>query len=806
MLHAGILALLLTATALGDEPAFHAAKPVWPAGRETEMNLSVGFRAVIQAETGQQATLRIAAATIYRATINGHFVGLGPARGPHGYYRVDQWDLHDQLRPGPNLIAIEVAGYNANSYYLLDQPSFLQAEVTSGDQVVASTAAAGVHFDATILDDRVQKVQRYSFQRPFIEVYRLSPGGDAWRQDPAAALRPTGNAVLAVQPVKNLLPRRVLVPDFARHAPVVHLTEGKITHRDHLETPWKDRALTNVGPTLKGFPERELAIVPSLELQKLIAVHTAGLPRPYANDTTIDLSEDSYHILDLGSDLTGTLGLTVNCTKRARLYLTFDEILTDGDVDFRRLSCVNALTYDLEPGHYRLESIEPYTLRYLKLICTQGTCHVDNVYLREVSHPALPAARFAASNPRLGQLFAAGVETFRQNALDLFMDCPSRERAGWLCDSFFTARAAGDMAGVPLVERNFFENFLLPKHFPHLPEGMLPMCYPADHNDGVFIPNWALWFVMELEEYAARSGDRETVAALRPKVLRLFEYFQGFENSDGLLEKLKGWVFVEWSAANRFVQDVNYPTNMLYAGALSSAGRIYSLPNLIEKSERIRETIRKQSFDGQFFVDNALRRNGKLEPTRNRSEVCQYFAFFFGVADRQAHGELWKVLRDQFGPDRAKTQVFPEIQPANSFVGNMLRIELLSQAGLNQQIVDESIAYLLYMAQRTGTLWENTGPSASCDHGFGSHIVHTLYRDVLGIAAVDTVEKTVKLRFGDLTLDSCEGSRPTPEGNIELSWRKEEDTLLYRLTVPAGYRVSIENCSGRKLVEETAKK
>jgi len=155
MVQGGILALFLAATALGEEPDFHGARPVWPAGRETEMNLSVGFRAVIQAEAAQQATLRIAAATIYRATVNGQFVGLGPARGPHGYYRVDQWDLHDQLHPGANVIAIEVAGYNANSYYLLDQPSFLQAEVTSGDQVVASTAAAGVPFEATILGYRV---------------------------------------------------------------------------------------------------------------------------------------------------------------------------------------------------------------------------------------------------------------------------------------------------------------------------------------------------------------------------------------------------------------------------------------------------------------------------------------------------------------------------------------------------------------------------------------------------------------------------------------------------------------------------
>ena len=29
---------------------------------------------------------------------------------------------------------------------------------------------------------------------------------------------------------------------------------------------------------------------------------------------------------------------------------------------------------------------------------------------------------------------------------------------------------------------------------------MLPMCYPSDHNDGVFIPNWAMWFVVQLKD------------------------------------------------------------------------------------------------------------------------------------------------------------------------------------------------------------------------------------------------------------------------------------------------------------------
>ena len=358
---------------------------------------------------------------------------------------------------------------------------------------------------------------------------------------------------------------------------------------------------------------------------------------------------------------------------------------------------------------------------------------MQNLYLREYA-ARRRQAQFAASDERLNRLFAAGRETFRQNALDIFMDCPSRERAGWLCDSFFTARVAKDLCGDTRVERNFFENFLLPAEFAFLPDGMLPMCYPADHNDGVFIPNWALWFVVELEEYLARSGDRETVDALRPRVLRLFDYFKKFRNEDGLLEKLESWVFVEWSAANSFVQDVNYPVQHALRRSAGRGGPMYGLPELTADAERIRETIRRQSFDGRVLRRQCRARErqaaGHHQPHRGLPILRLL------LRRRQAGNALRALaaLVKEFGPQRKQTKAFPEVHPANAFIGNVLRLELLSRYGLCQQLLDESLAYQLYMADRTGTLWENDGAYASCDHGFASHGgVHVLYRDVLGL-------------------------------------------------------------------------
>ncbi|HOA74803.1 MAG TPA: hypothetical protein PL151_17985 [Phycisphaerae bacterium] len=804
---ASLVTLLSMSATVGLQPPvrFTSARPIWPEGREKEINVFVGFRAVIDAPQEARTILRLTGSSIYRVTVNGEFLGHGPARGPHGFFRIDELDLTPALRAGRNVVAIEVAGYNTNSFYLLDQPSFLQAEIIADEKVLAATGAGDpsdgiADFEAFILPERVQKVARYSFQRPASEVYRLQPGYTRWKTDPAARIDAVACAIL---PTGQYLPRRVPYSTFNCRPVVWDVGCGTIKTGVEPANLYRDRSLVNIGPQLKGYPESELDTVPSVELQKTVSEPGPVIDQPFDGTQPVRLNANTYRLLDFGTNLTGFIGMSIACQEKTRLFLAFDEILSNGDVNFTRLQCVNVILLELEPGEYAFESFEPYTLRYLKPIVLEGACTLSNIYLREFVNPDVHRAHFAASDVRLNKLFEAGRETFRQNATDIFMDCPSRERAGWLCDSYFTSRVALDFMGNTVIEKNFLENFLLPPGFAKLPEGMLPMCYPADHYDGVFIPNWSMWFVVELEEYLARSGDRTMVDALRPRVLRLLEFFKQFENTDGLLVNLPSWVFVEWSAANNFVRPLNYPSNMLYSGMLAAAGRIYGIPELIRKAEAVRDTIRQQSFDGEFFVDNAEIKDGKVVPTRNRTETCQYYAFFFDVATPEMHGELFRRLIEDFGPDRKETKKFPEIHPANSFIGNVLRMEILSRHGRGQQILNESIDYLLYMADRTGTLWENVDPGASCNHGFASHIVHTLYRDIAGLYRVDAIGRRIELRFCDVTgLNWCEGSVPVRDGMVSLRWWKEGDRTLYRLDAPAGYTVTVQNLTGRELVRK----
>lgn len=768
-------------------PSFTTAKPVWPTGRETRMNDFVGFRATFDAPAGAKAVLRVTGTSVYRIRFNGQYAGYGPARAAKGFFRVDEWPLASYVKAGKNVLAIEVSAYNCNNFYVPDQPAFLQAEVLVDGRVVAATGA-GSAFEAFDLP-RVQKVSRFSFQRAFAEYYRLTPGFDAWTTGGSASGAPLA---LAVQPARKLVERIAPLPELAVTRTLRPVEATAVRRMDKLAHYNANRCVDTINPPyFKGFPVAELDLNMWRELQHLEIADR----KPLAADAAAAWPISASGVLfDNGFEDTGFPGLKVRCTKPGRLWVTFDEVLENGKVDPVRFGVSNAVAWDLTPGEYDLEAFEAYSFRYLHVYTVDGAMEISNLYLRDYKNPTARRAKFRSSDKDLDKIFVAARETFAQNAVDVFTDCPSRERAGWLCDSFFTARASHLFTGSTDMERLFVQNYLLPESFDDIPAGMLPMCYPSDHTDGVYIPNWAMWFVIELDEYLVRSGDRATVDALKPRMVALIDFLKKYKNADGLLEKLPSWVFVEWSHANKLVQDVNYPSNMTWAEVLDCMDRLYVMPELAAEAKRVRETVRRQSWNGTWFCDNAVRqKDGTLKLSGECTETCQYYAFMFKTATLETHPALWKTLLDDFGPkrfaaDRKTLLSHKEIWPSNAFIGNYLRLELLSRHGLSARLLEETKGYFTYMADRTGTLWENDGASASCNHGFASHAAVFYVKNVLGVRNIDRAAKTVTAAPpAGLALESCEATLPLPDGEIVYGWKKVDGKPVVTFRAPAGW-------------------
>jgi len=698
---------------------FRKANPIWAKDRETEMNIHLGFKTILDNPRGESVVIKLSAVTMYRLYINNNFISFGPARAAQGYNRVDVIDITKYCIEKRNIIAVEVVAQNSKSYNYCDQTGFFACEIEVGGNIIKYTDT-NEDFSCGIVSERIRKVQRLSFQRAFCEAYRFEEGFDSWRI--------FENHNLDTQLIIKTEPKCFI----SRYAPYQMyeklyidkvVGQGTLSFHKEIKNPNFLKNFVYPEENYKRYNYEEFEVYITDETQKM---------RFSAQESTRDLCkwykfpQNSYRIFDMGYNSTGMTVFDIIAKGDVTVYLLFDEIMVDADIDFLRAGVSNVLRLEFKCGSYHFMSFEPLGYKYVKLVVTGGACEIGNYHLCEYKHPPVDyRVNIPKENNKLWLIYNAAVETYRQNAVDIFMDCPSRERAGWLCDSFFTARVEKCLTEKGKIEYSFLENFSLPDSFQYIPKGMLPMCYPADHPNCQYIPNWAMWFVCELAEYKCqRNGDMDLVNKLKPRVYALWDFFKGYENEYGLLENLEQWVFVEWSKANELVQDVNYPTNMLYALMLEGLYELYEDEAALQKSVILHEIIRNMSFNGEFFTDNALRKEGELNNTNMTTEVCQYYAFFCKTATPNLYPDLWNKLLKEFGPYRG--DMYPNVYPSNAFIGNYLRLEAMMQNGEYEAVLKNIEGYFYDMAVQTGTLWEHYDTRASCNHGFASHVIYWL--------------------------------------------------------------------------------
>jgi alpha-L-rhamnosidase len=690
-------------------------KGVWAVGLSREKNLTLAFTldmgAIIQGE------LELAASSFYKIYVDGDFLAFGPQRAAHGYARKAQYHILGQH------LTVEVMSLGVRTFHsVLQQPFFACHLKTAAGKIYDAHDFSCFH-----LTDRVTKVPRYSYQRGFAEVYQMEADRSAlYRGDFYGKALKTEWV-----PIPHLLPSRVDEPEYRSHIPVATLETGSVTLREGVE-PWRDRAHTMVGGLLEGYTIEEWSQAPTDEASAFV-FEPGSMSGAYR-----------YITYDLGRAITGFTELMVEAKGAGTVWFSFDELLWreagmgENYIGFQRNTCASVHKWTFgQAGTYRVSTFEPYTVRYARIIYTDTVA--VKFSLRDYENPNPGKFQFSCDDPDLQKIFEAAKATLAQNSVDLLTDCPSRERAGWLSDSFFSSDAEWIMTGKNQAEQTFLENYAYAS-CEGLPKGMIPMCYPSDVYPEKpypqFIPNWSMWYILELHKYARRYGHDEIIAKSEKNVRGILDYFQGFENEFGMLEDLEGWVFVEWSAANEpnHIRGVNVPSNMLYAACLKASGELYMDQALLEKAHRVEAFLRENAFDGRFFVDNLIRTaSGELVQSGLLTEVCQYYGFWLNFISKEEYPQLYRELMENLGENRAEGYL-PEMGKPNVMYGQYMRIDLLMRDGKREQVLEECKKLLLPMALRTGTLWEHNNISASCDHGFAAYSVKWL---IFGLTGLD---------------------------------------------------------------------
>lgn len=677
---------------------------VWAEGQKNQMNRAFAF--VLDLGKKQMGEICLSAASCYKVIADGKLMGFGPNRTAHGYARAAVYPFNAQY------ITVEVQSHFVPNFCWVKREPFFACvlKTESGKEYFAED------FNCFALSDRVQKVRRYSFQRGFCETYINE------KDRTALYFCKPQNAFPRVKTEKAELPH--LLPSETLNPALSEIFAEKVIDSGYCKTSpeiavYVDRTETLIGTVIEGFKRGEWQDFSTDEISRITYLSGAKS------------GDYAYETLDFSRIVTGIVEVEIIAGNAGEVFFAFDEILSDEKLKtikpFRG-ETANVFKWTVKKaGVYNLSAFEPYAFRYANVITSAGV--KANVKVRAYENPEAGKMLFECDDKKIEEIMEAARHTFAHNAVDLLTDCPSRERAGWLSDSFFSSVAERVFTGDNKVERAFLQNYILADKSGH-PKGMIPRCYPADYyeEDG-FIPNWSLWYILEIYKYFTQYGYDETVEKSRANVEGILNYFVDFENEFGVLEDLKGWIFVEWSAANNsdHINGINVPSNACYYASLLAAAKVYGIKGLKEKAEKVKDYLLKNAYVDGFFVDNLIRNEkGDIISTENYTETCQYYMFFFKCADKHTHKELFDKMLNEYGKSDSSASggnpVKKQLTPSNMIYGVYMRLELLMREQKRVELLNECVRYFYDMTQKTGTLWENNTASASCDHGFASYV------------------------------------------------------------------------------------
>ncbi len=706
--------------------SFKRAVPVYALGKSDTLNSFAVFRTSL--EDLSECVIRLTASSFYRLYVNSRFVSFGPARTAYGYARIDEIDIGKYSNGTKNEILIEVAGYACASISGVKQPSFLCAEVCRREEVLA---ASGFDFEAFCPEMRVRRVKRYSFQRHFGEVWDFTHGFSL------RECEKTETEILS-------LPLQYLT----RTAPYPHYedidcrqvkVQGTLAFDESLPYRTDPYSIKPMPKYWGEFEDSEISHFPFVWFQR-----QRQTPCRRDIDLPVILKEGEYAFLDFGRIECGFIRASLNALQGSDVVIAFSED-NKGNKEskedifaFTDMNVQNTLEYILPSSPADIMSFEPYTFRYVCVAVKSGEVVLNSLGVKSYEYDMGDVEIPDCADEAVASVYRGALRTFAHNAVDIYTDCPSRERSGWLCDSYFTAQTEYALFGRVPIEDAFLENYRLYTPDGTLPEGMVPMCYPADTHqnpDGTnrFIPQWAMWYVIEVADYLTERNQSVDRELFRDSIDGLMKFFKKYENRDGLLEKLPSWNFVEWSRANSWTHDVNYPTNFLYSKVLESYYRIYGDEYALRRSREVQNEAVRQSFNGEYFLDHAIRDDkGVLVRQDDCSEACQYYAILFGGFDvhDEKYKELYRLITSVFAAVRREPK--PEIMEINAFIGSYLRLEALLKIGERELVLRDVKEFFGEMEKETGTLWEYRTRVGSRDHGFASYALVAI-RKALGI-------------------------------------------------------------------------
>jgi hypothetical protein len=514
------------------------AKWIWLPGQRTLPCTFVLFRRTIDLPSPPaRASLRIAADSRYKLTVNGQRVQWGPAPCDPRWLDIDTADLLPYLRTGPNVIGVEVLFYGVgDGTWPAGKPGLL---VEGEIECEACRVAVGTDASWLAFLDRAHPPGQHKrwFLRALQEQFdaRLHPDGwdlpgftpdDRWLpaavlncpagKPPASANGPySGDTIDRADPAISYLRPREIPPVRETEHPALRLAESGRVHWRRNPDDW---------------------------FQFRIPGSFAIDPTPVARQTgerSWELPDSSYATFEFPIQMVGFPQFTVEAPAGAIV-----DAMPQESHDPSKTVWLDTSQFSWSRLN-RFECFDYESLRWLQLHVRNAArpVVVSDVGLRRRQFPWAFEPKLHTSEPALQRLFDAAVNTVRNSVIETVVDGMGRERQQYSGDGGHQLHAVRYAFGETRAPRRYLRTFS---------EGQMKGGYFADswpaydrlarvaqkQMDGAYwgpLLDHGVGFNFDCWNHYLETGDRDALTEPYPRLKRFAAYLQSLIGRDGLL-------------------------------------------------------------------------------------------------------------------------------------------------------------------------------------------------------------------------------------------------------------------------------
>ncbi|WNV88933.1 family 78 glycoside hydrolase catalytic domain [Umezawaea sp. Da 62-37] len=393
---------------------------------------------------------------------------------------------------------------------------------------------------------------------------------------------------------------------------------------------------------------------------------------------------------------------------------------------------------------------------------------------------------FSTSDAGINRIQAAVAQTQLNNLESMPLDCPTREKHGWLGDAGDTDQEA--MANFDM--QSFYAKWLDDVVTSAAPDGSIPSVAPVNGDNGWRPdPAWGTAYPQIIWDSYVQYGNTGVITAHYDHVKAWVDYLGTISDADHVVVNAPtswgdDWLSTVSTPHQYFQTGFYYLDAQLLAKMAKATGNTADATRYTALAEQIAAGFTRR----YFAADTGVFSTG--------TQLTYALPLVFGLVPKG---------REQATVDRLVSDIAAHGNHVTTgFVGTTLVFQALGAYQRNdvalaiaQRKDYPSFGYML--GQGPGTIWEKWDNSSapdgtsSKDHiGLGGAVGQWFYQQLAGIQPGTSAYGEFTLApsvVGDLT--HVTAKQQTVRGTILSEWKRDGATVTYHATIPVGSKATI---------------